>query len=210
MFLLYDKYEYNNLRIYMKMNLKNSKILINLEAIQSGELQYFFKPFMWQQVKYKLFLNNDYLKISKNVHIDIDTVTGDRTSIIKQYQSHSEKLNNSEINLSQINAIDKSHLNITAIPTINESSPPNREVDVLPTYEETLINEPEISAQLNEESLLNAEQEKSVEKTDLIKEAENHEKEISLETEDNASETKENTMNDILASYKNIARKYKS
>lgn len=210
MFLLYDKYEYNNLRIYMKMNLKNSKILINLEAIQSGELQYFFKPFMWQQVKYKLFLNNDYLKISKNVHIDIDTVTGDRTSIIKQYQNHSEKLNNSEINLSQINAIDKSHLNITAIPTINESSPPNREVDVLPTYEETLINEPEISAQLNEESLLNAKQEKSIEKTDLIKEAENHEKEISLETEDNASETKENTMNDILASYKNIARKYKS
>ncbi|OTG79849.1 hypothetical protein B9T31_16545 [Acinetobacter sp. ANC 4558] len=194
----------------MKMNLKNSKILINLEAIQSGELQYFFKPFMWQQVKYKLFLNNDYLKISKNVHIDIDTVTGDRTSIIKQYQNHSEKLNNSEINLSQINAIDKSHLNITAIPTINESSPPNREVDVLPTYEETLINEPEISAQLNEESLLNAKQEKSIEKTDLIKEAENHEKEISLETEDNASETKENTMNDILASYKNIARKYKS
>lgn len=201
----------------MKMKLIKLNLPIDFNAIQTGELRYFFKPYVWDDVGYNYIFENQSLKNAQNSSSIQDALVSHLNVNINEIETISTKVKDS-INSSLKHTITES----TDIQELDQTiTPPNNKKNAIQEVI-ALSNDIDRTSDLinsGKEAIQTIIKDNNTEQTDnssLNNEhntahATHNPEQNSLEKDNIKSEIHENNMmNDILSSYKNITKRYNS
>ena len=189
------------------MKLIKLNLPIDFNAIQTGELRYFFKPYVWDDVGYNYIFENQSIKnaqdsssiqdtLVSHLHINSNAV---ETTSIKVKDSISPSLNNTIKESTNIQELDQN--------TIQEVIILDNDKDIDNYSSHSINNSKDTIQTVNKDNnSLNNEYTTATSETQNSKQNNLNKDNIEMEAEGHEN----NIMNDILSSYKNITKRYNS